>query len=682
MKNLFLSLVGTQAMGTLQPWLAFAREYPGSPACLLTTKFEKVRSVAERLCDVARDRNLGEVTLVSIPDGLDGEKSAPAVMRELAEKVQNQGGRVFYNVDGGMNYMIAACVLALEPYAPVLIQASQSRIVVHDTATSETAQWPLPDALPVRTLFELQGKSPVIDDPNNTDETNNLVLRFCRRGNVSLPNTCVSRVHVDNICFDLVWNPGNNRLHFLKDNRFPPTQDKERKIMERSLAHFATDRERSAQLYDRSISVLVQNGKSEERLLKESDGKINVINVNGWQEESSLMRAPLVKLLDRKAHPIKKQIFSPPAACTDAPLADNTLVVCVGTNLPPTLRAIWSHQPRHLVLCYTEKTPAIKADAKHLARLAEDQGISVRLASVSIEGRFDPLLPPPEKGAHVHVNITPGSKGQGAMLILWAKQHNCAIWSLDTGSGCCVPLFAPHGEQPLPFRSCDPAVQFWAEGLDLLEDGLSETDLTPDMPLMEGLLSFMRAALKEGKEKEVMRSSVTAGGMTLHEPKPERWELCVDGQACGFDLRGGEWFEKLAGVAFLRAGADHVRVRMRLPWNEKNERKIFEKHNIHERPHRLDLDVVATWNGDTILVSCKSSPKETVKPAAQEALHTGANLGRFSLRMLAHMGVEKAYIREGVMVLGWRELCQPEVLRDLVDQLRETKRTLGKKGKK
>ena len=203
--------------------------------------------------------------------------------------------------------------------------------------------------------------------------------------------------------------------------------------------------------------------------------------------------------------------------------------------------------------------------------------------------------------------------------------------------------------------------------------------------LEDGAWAGVRAALDEGKEEDLLCSRVEAGGSVLYRGYPSEWTLQQGNKTFSFSQRGGEWLEKLTAVAFAQAGANHVRARVRLRWNEHNEeaaRKQAEIEAIRVGKEKadpvfsLDLDVVGSWGTSLFLVSCKSNPNSDIDSAAEEVLRTGANLGRFGLRMLAHMGCTKTYMHDSVLVLGWRELCQPKVLRDLFQELRERPRTV------
>ena len=680
MSRIFLSLVGTQVMGTLQPWMALAEQDGVVPAVLLAT--DKVRPVAETLRQWGIDSGQGEARIIDIPNTLDGDDAAPAVIARLVEEAERDGLRPAFNLNGGLNSMISACVLALEPCAPMLIQASTDRVVITDQRDGVVQVKPLPEPLSIQALLRLQGVEYRQITPKGWS-----VSQFCERGRIALPAGALHDVEIDGISFELVWNAGDNRPSFLVKHLFPPSEAVTRKEQERDLTHWATSRERSYQIHDRRTIALVQDEKSAERLARESKNRIEVINVDGWGKEPYILRKPLIELFSPpKAAKTVAQRLDLPKPTIAPPLADNTLIVAMGTDPISTLLAVASHRPRHLVICYSPTPEVVVVQAKRLAKLESELGLkSVRLVSVPVEGLFlDQRLPRPEKGARVHVNISPGTKGQGGMLAAWAARHGGVVWSLDSRVKRCTPLCAPYGEKPLPMHGVDPTLLLQLEGQQLLDEGFIPNEMREESALWKELLAFMRAALTEGKDGDVLRRHVEAAGTGLQRTGPKEWTFQGKKKQFSFSQSGGEWLEKLAAVAFTQAGAKYVRARVRLRWDEFNENKARKAAELSamrqdaavvDPVFRLDLDVIGAWGPDLFLVSCKSNPDSEVESAAREVLHTSANLGRFGLCMLAHMGCVKSFVHEtGVLVLGWRELCQPEVLRELFQQLRDRAR--------
>ena len=660
MRACFVSLVGTQSMGVWQPWSALAKKSKSLKSYLLAT--QQVSALASRLVAFGKERGLTDTTVITIPTALNREESAPNVLRSLAMSARQDGLSFCFNLDGGLNYMVSACVLAVWDVGPILLQASETRIVTHDLAQDKCTVLSMPDALSVSDILALQDVS-----YDRAGQASQFTALLAASG-VVLPQGACTGIVIDGITFDVVWNQGNNKLAFLKDCRPYAEEARQRRIVhERNIAHFASDRNRCFQIFDKSCVAITQNTQSAERLEVESLGKMRVCLVQAAQKNFNRLQSALF----RRAAFEKEKVLLPPKVKTQEMLADDTLIVCAGTNVVTTLLAICSHAPRNLVICYTHQGQVVKA-VSTLQKYAQALGVeTVRLVSVSIEGLFfESLLPKPCVGAHVAVNITPGSKGQGARLALWAVRHACSVWTIHGRIGACVEV---NGQGQIPLTLCDPVLLFHCMGQRLLHEGERvDALLAKDRDCMETILRLMQKAALSG-------SKLVFGVTPLRDKDAELFRVSDDilclrkgKEKMRFSMAGGEWFEKLAAVAFSKAGVANVRLRVRVRWNERNEQATHNRGLF-----RLDLDVVGTLGGSVLIVSCKSGyRKETVGPAAKEVLCTGAALGRFCLRMLVHMACDEPHFyRNSVLVIGWRELCAPDRLAEMIETLRRAQST-------
>lgn len=669
MPSFFVSIVGTQVMGTLHPRNAFLRYCPEGRTILLPTNVTQEH--ARRLQAWIKQNDGGSVAIHTIPMHVGGDGSAAAVVTRLAQEAQASGERFFFNLDGGMNYLIADCVLALGSYAPVFIQSSEMRSLAMDTETGRVFSLPSPESLSVASILDVQG----VEWRQTSSAC--AIADWCEQQELPLPEGCMKNVEIGGITFDLAWNPGSNRINFIKDFRWLPDDSKKRLELERDLTHWASDRKRGSQMFDRSIHALVHDEKTAHRLVSESCGKIKVCGDAAEFGERAPMRNALKSLFERKAvHKDTTEELRIPPLTREAGLEDNTLIVSVGTNIVPTLMALCSHAPRHAVLCCTK---ALEGHAQRIRDLKDRWGLeSVRIVSVAVEGSYlERLLPAPVEGARVSINITPGTKGQGAMLAWWGRMHNCSVWSIDTRNGQCSPLFAPHGEKPIPTIPCSMENRFLIEGVALQ----SACELTPDeKALSRKLLAFMRAALDEGKDAHVMRDYVSADGMRLMPGQDKTWHLEGNGEAFSFSTKGGEWLEKLAAAALEEAEFSDVRYRVRFSWPEKLEKAIRQnpQHDIPEDRDVFsqDLDVIGSRNNKIVVISCKADPSSSVEKAAAEVASTGERFGRFALRVLLHLGQKESVMyKDNVMILGWRQLCRTKELSSLIQKLHDSLRT-------
>ncbi len=593
MSHVFVSIVGTQIMGTLHPRRVFLRTCPGGKSILLAT--DGTRELALRLKAWAQENDGCDVDILPIPMTAGTKDGAAAVAVRLAEETQAAGGRLFFNLDGGLNYLVADCVMALGACRPVFMQSSEMRTLAFDTEAGLVKRLPDADTLSVQDILALQGVS------WSRAGSSSPLVQWCSQHGVTLPEGCETNVVIDGVTFELAWNPGSNRISFLKDLRFLPADSSERLSRERALIHWAVDRKRSAQMYDRRVYAVVHDEKTEHRLRSESCGKIEAFDDRGELGEHTPLRRKLTKIFERKA------VFK--------------------VHLRPVL---------------------------------------------------ENLLPAPAEGAEVCINITPGTKGQGAMLAWWGCRHGCSVWSIDNRQGLCVPLFAPHGERPVRAVPCDMETRFRIEGVLLRETKeLSQEDRL----LYRTMLAFMRAALDEGGDDGVMKKAVSAGGMSLEPGKDKVWTLNGNGTEYRFSTEGGEWLEKLAAAALEEAGFSNVRHRIRFSWPEEMEKNIRRAKHLSpdDDVFSQDLDVAASRNNDIVVMSCKANPFSSVKEAAAEVASTGERLGRFALRMLLYFSEKDSFMGErNVMVLGWRHLCRREELLKIIETLRFSLQTTEK----
>lgn len=235
---------------------------------------------------------------------------------------------------------------------------------------------------------------------------------------------------------------------------------------------------------------------SKERLEKESGGQI--IGHEDLNDEILKENLESWFCSRTKKKQAREQINNPGSA-SPASISDNTLVVCMGSNLPTTLIAIASHNLSNVVLCYTPNDKRVEGYSRRLQEHASELGLeSVILAPLSVEGMFaDACLPDAAAAANVHVNISPGSKGQGAMLANWAARRNFPVWSVLNKDRKCVRLESGElAAAPVPMRFCDPAAYFKITGFEMLDAGEREEERAQDRPFYEALTRLMQEAVK------------------------------------------------------------------------------------------------------------------------------------------------------------------------------------------
>lgn len=680
----FVSIVGTQAFGTLEPLLVLYEKYGAMQIRLLHTA--KTLETARRLLEYIAENGLGEAKLLRVSQSLDGEDAVPQILARLAQEANESGRRLCFNLDGGMNYLIAVAAMELDKHDALCIQCSKDRAVLTDLRDGSHHALRLKKALPPAEILKYQGAPYEANLKTNPDKAFYPLARLLKDAGVTPPANAMQNVAIDNLVFDYVWNPGNNRLCFLKDWRFESAEG-ELVARDRDFAQWAKDRTRGGHLYDREIYALVQNKSSRERLEADSGGKIKTVLFarpkKGLPRVSSDEADSLRKIFGAKPPKVTEKRLDIPPAPDLPPLKNDTLVVCVGTDILTTILAIRAHKPKHVLLAWSRDNPLVKEYAERIHKYARELGVdSVASADFKLEGIYaDHVLPVAEKGARVVVNISPGTKGQGAMLARWAARNGHEVWSLHNASAACSPLKAPPETPPFPLEICDPALLFRLMGREILEDGASETDLAPDFDWLDALLAFMRRLDANGLDMvtALEKGYLANGGDVLKKTGSDRWLLRLKGRQYSFHLEGrGAWFEKLCARALLNAGAAHVRLNLKLNWDEENLQKFARIYGEGNVTHQREFDVIGSFKGKLVLLSAKSyplrekeAPKDcvTLEKAVQDARDAAHVLDKFTLSLVTHLGSTKKSPDDRVAVLTWRDICHPNTLATQIMEL-------------
>lgn len=693
---LFISVVGTQVLGALEPLLVLHEKFGPMPVRLLHT--DRTLPEAERLRDYIHAHNLGTCELLKVAMFPAGEGSVVEVLADLAREAGEDGRRICFNLDGGLNYLIAAAMLELAKHDALCIQCSRDRAVLTDLRDDSHHALRLAEPLLPEEILQLQGV-PYTLEGANPDEAAFPFSRLIKQAGLTLPANGLQNVRIDNLVFDYVWNTGNNRLTFLKDWRFNSGDPDQQRMRMRDFAQWATDRTRGGHLYDRDIYAIVQDDKVLQRLQDDSGGKIKPIFYVAPRGNRGVPNSEAIDSLRdifrQKPPKVREDTLKVPASPQLPPLRDDTLVVCVGTDLYTTILAICSHKPKHVLLARSRSNPAVEKYAERICQAARQLGVqSITPVEFKLEGTYaGVVLPAAENStARVVVNITPGTKGQCGMLTRWAQRNGYEVWSIHGRNGVCTPLLAPPRATPLPLVTCDPALLFRLMGQELRSPGLSERDLSPDFDWLDALLEFMRQLdahgldLNQAFEKSYLRD----GANKLRKTGGCTWELQLDGKSYRFKREGkGAWFEKLCARALLNAGAAHVRLNLKLEWNEDNLQALTRKHGEGKVHHRREFDVIGSFGGQLVLVSAKSYSLRNPEPikdcvslddAIQDARDAGSVMDKFALSIVTHMGSRKQSPDPRVALLTWRDLCYPQKLAMQIQALAKSRSTTAREG--
>jgi hypothetical protein len=98
--------------------------------------------------------------------------------------------------------------------------------------------------------------------------------------------------------------------------------------------------------------------------------------------------------------------------------------------------------------------------------------------------------------------------------------------------------------------------------------------------------------------------------------------------------RGGLWFEEVVASAFVRAGADEVRVGVKWGW-PKAVRMLLEQKHAARQVHKDEVDIIARFRRRFFVASCKSYTPQRLAAATREVEAVASrSVGRFAVPLL------------------------------------------------
>lgn len=391
---------------------------------------------------------------------------------------------------------------------------------------------------------------------------------------------------------------------------------------------------------------------------------------------------------------------------TSIKVNSDTLIIALGADITATINATIAHKKhnriKNVVIVATVNDSDIHELAVNTRKYFEKIGLKTQIFPTDISGSnlFKSLIKV-DSASNIHINVTPGSKGQTASLSYWAVKNEAVIWSILTKSSQLKCLKDESKDSDKFFvEACDIK-----EYLSILYPfaNLFKDDTDDDKKFMSTLLKQMRACLNENKNWEQVwdeKKKFTAGGITLSYKRKKEESLCSSNKGANlgsfilkdsnnnvytYEVDGGNWFESLTAQALREAGCHYVYARTRLPF-EGDLQKNLEKR--HKDVFRIDMDAIASWHGIHVMVSCKAQDLENKKAipldrVVVEAQNVTASLNRFAIPIVCYFdkrGISQ-YVPENdqkksaIPVIDWKDLCQSEKLREILENARLNKST-------
>ena len=391
---------------------------------------------------------------------------------------------------------------------------------------------------------------------------------------------------------------------------------------------------------------------------------------------------------------------------TTIKIASDTLIIALGSDITATVNATIAHRKnnkiKNVIIVATVNDSEIQELADNTKDYFEKIGLHTQILPTDINGsNILKSLVKESSATNVHVNITPGSKGQTASLSYWAAKNEVLIWSILTRTAQlkCISDKSKDSEEFL-VEACDikDYLKILYPYADLFRD-----DTEDEKKFMSLLLKQMKACLNENKKWVQVwdeKFKFSAGGITLsfrknysaspssNNKKSNRGTFILkdeNNNSFTYEVDGGDWFESLTSQALREAGCHYAYARTRLPFEEKLQEKL-EKN--YQDVFRLDMDSIASWHGVHVMVSCKaqelgSHNANPLDRVAVEAQDVTASLNRFAIPVVCYLykGDTSQFISEEdnkkktIPVIDWKDLCQSEKLREILENARLNKST-------
>ncbi|GAI91052.1 unnamed protein product, partial [marine sediment metagenome] len=272
--------------------------------------------------------------------------------------------------------------------------------------------------------------------------------------------------------------------------------------------------------------------------------------------------------------------------------------------------ALWSHKPGSVCFLYTPNNPKI---VEHRNLLISEKGFlpvnTVSFYPVSITGN-EILKIPAAEGKKVVVNITPGTKGHGSFLALWAKLHSTDVFSIETSSQKLMKMPEGSGRSVI---APPPTLLLKLSGINVKKYGEGKGSLFKDRGLFEGMLDFLKMINKEGKDiKDFPERKISLSGASLIPLSNDKVKILhkEKGNTVSWSVKTGKWFERLIGYVLAECGAQDVQIGITTEWRSETKKHLAGKYSGASQ--MSEIDVAARFKAVYYIVSCKATKKKEI----------------------------------------------------------------------
>ena len=694
---IFLSYVGTQKWGTLNPLMA------------LLTKEQKVKYPLSKIVLMYTGRTVNSAD--EIKKELDAQRklepSIPEV--ELYETnyhdlvfehfLEDLPSKIIYNIDGGMNFNTAFAVNTLYKTDSFMISTCKEKAYLFDLKNFSNKKIPLSKPKSVSFILKEQGLELV---PNSNPSP---LCEFIKAKKIKLLQGTEQNKILNGIPCDLIWNDGSNRLVFVSSVVDVDNGKNNRELLERvrDLAFVGASKTLTKDLYDRTWYALCSRPADIEHINEESRGKAYALDIFGKFDNNGEFVSPdgsknLSKLLAFRLKDIFNGEFNKSERTDNVEkyqVKSDTLIIAVGTDITNTVNAIFAHKKMHniknvvLLASNYENVLTLRDGIMNSPKLNKDLDFATIVSDINAS-TITKNLTLKEDATNVHVNITPGTKGQCAALTFWAKKRGAGIWSINHSD--IASILDPNDESGVGmYKSVDILTI-----LSCKYDSVTDEEENFDHEGYHELYKFMKECFvaiqknpnhyfrKPHEDKPFELAGYTleivdvvnnyydneqSGKLKLTTPENKIFLL---------PYKGGDWFENLVAQSFIEAGFSDVHSQVKI--NNQSG----------------DKDVICGFKSVNCLISCKAQKIGTkdanpLDETVNEANNMAKHLNRFALSAVCYLEKDKEErVRypqkdldevneqqkiKAALVFGWKDLCDPEGMKEKFEKFLDEQRT-------
>ena len=666
-KYSFISLVGKQILATLNG-LLFIKSNKidvSTLHVLCTNEVQNEIAGIKEFCEKeSMNLEVHKISTMLSSDVKNNEDSAEEIAEIISAIHNDEGDKILYNINGGLNYLNIAVLLKIIQFNPVLFQVVNDGVITTDTLNSESYYHVIKELLSPNDILEKQGIS--FNSYQNNKDT---FGKWCVQNKIKLPDNILKNAEINGVKFDFIWNKDNNILSFLVDarNEFLPESNAAKLAKIRKIISFAQTKDLMNNLFDRDIFVVVDDINMRDHLQQEGGEKIKIIFVSKYREKVEKLKKELVTYFaPTKIHTQQRII---PKNKKQEQVQDDTLVISVGTDPNSTLISLFTHKPKNLILYCTQDLQQISEQIRTIALNSGVETVKILYCNVSGFDICDNIINNDES-KNVSVNISPGTKGQGTHLAIWAIKNHASIWAIEPKKEICQRIDSGHGEIDLVIPSCTDILK--CKCLDIKYNTIDDLD-NSTISKFNSLLGFLSSVAKDINIKCFVEDVVVNDNYLKKEN--DKYVLRYNGKYYKFATNKGKWFEQFTAYAFKKAGAKDVSIGTSVKYSEESKRAILDRRNIHGDIHLREMDVLGTIGSSNFLVSCKLGDAKKVNPI-EEAKQMASIVGRFTITFFCKLICNEStlntnYGKVPIRVIGWRDLCCPEKLKEYAKELRK-----------